>query len=112
MNSGGVPNFLHTEKWNLQHLYSESLKEDRSQVNAKILESLNLLQVICGDMSKQLESNLIDLFTSHEGLLLCYEEALTKNTENSDYYNLGAHFLWIGDRTRNLNEAHVEYFRG
>ena len=65
----------------------------------------------------------IDLFTSHEGLHLHYEEAMTYDKHRAnhlrhaagpkkDFYNLGAHFVWIGDRTRQLDHAHVEYFRG
>ncbi|MBI2374762.1 MAG: 3-deoxy-7-phosphoheptulonate synthase [Deltaproteobacteria bacterium] len=54
-----------------------------------------------------------DLFTSHEGLHLAYEEAFTlQSPRRTRYYNLGAHFVWIGDRTRQLDGAHVEYFRG
>jgi len=67
-----------------------------------------------------------DLFTSHEGLLLHYEEAMTRkypipnSTVSRDlgtpaperYYNTSAHFLWVGDRTRQLDGAHIEYFRG
>ena len=57
---------------------------------------------------------------SHEGLMLAYEEALTRDLAVPDsvephmtaHYNTGAHFLWIGDRTRQLSGAHVEYFRG
>jgi len=61
------------------------------------------------------------MYTSHEGLLLPYEEALTRPITNYGtvpgssrykYYNSGAHFLWIGDRTRQLDGAHVEYFAG
>ncbi len=52
-------------------------------------------------------------YTSHEGLLLPYEEAVTYQVPAyGRYYNLGAHFLWIGDRTRQLTGAHVEFFRG
>ncbi len=51
------------------------------------------------------------LFSSHEGLILDYEAALTKLVKDS-HYNLGAHFLWIGDRTRQIDGAHIEYFRG
>ena len=53
----------------------------------------------------------VELFCSHEGLLLDYEAALTEPV-GERWYNLGAHFLWIGDRTRQLDGAHVEYFRG
>jgi 3-deoxy-7-phosphoheptulonate synthase len=55
----------------------------------------------------------IDFFTSHEGLLLGYEEAMTRHVQHlGRYYNLGAHMLWIGDRTREIDGAHVEFFRG
>jgi len=67
-----------------------------------------------------------DLYTSHEGLILDYEEAMTRAYPIPDstisrelgtpvpkkYYNTSAHFLWVGDRTRQLNGAHIEYFRG
>ena len=53
----------------------------------------------------------MSLFVSHEGLGLGYEEAMTRSV-NGKYYNLGTEFLWIGDRTRQLDHAHVEYFRG
>jgi 3-deoxy-7-phosphoheptulonate synthase len=46
------------------------------------------------------------MYSSHEGLLLLYEEALTRATDRG-WYNLGAHFLWIGDRTRQLDGAHI-----
>ncbi len=53
-----------------------------------------------------------EVFTSHEGLLLPFEEAMTRQGPNGQYYNVGAHFLWIGDRTRQPDGAHIEYFRG
>merc|ERR1719444_309678 len=52
-----------------------------------------------------------DVFTSHEAMQLDLEEALTRKVGDK-YYNLSAHMVWIGDRTRQLNGAHVEYFRG
>lgn len=67
----------------------------------------------------------VDFYTSHEGLMLPYEEALTRafplppdappaqaHAPRTAHYNTSAHFLWIGDRTRQLHGAHVEYFRG
>jgi len=57
----------------------------------------------------------LGVFTSHEGLLLNYEEVMTRSVNRNGktkQYNLGAHFLWIGDRTRQFEGAHVEYFRG
>jgi 3-deoxy-7-phosphoheptulonate synthase len=62
------------------------------------------------DVINQTFSNI---YTCHEGLLLNYESSLTRqNSLNSKYYNLSAEMLWIGERTNNINEAHVEYFRG
>ena len=61
------------------------------------------------DLSPQLP----DLFFSHEALLLNYEQALSHySAQSQQYYNQGAHFLWLGNRTRHLGEAHIEYMRG
>ncbi|ADO68574.1 3-deoxy-7-phosphoheptulonate synthase class II [Stigmatella aurantiaca] len=54
----------------------------------------------------------INLFVSHEGLHLAYEESLTGQGEDNHPYNLSTHYLWLGERTRQLDGAHVEYFRG
>lgn len=74
------------------------------------MEGLRFLHVIEADNSPAFKS--ISLYTSHEGLLLNYEEAVTELVQGQGYYNLGAHYLWIGDRTRQPDGAHIEYFRG
>ena len=57
--------------------------------------------------------NRVDFFTSHEGLHLYYEQAQTRTVpRRPGWYNLSTHFPWIGDRTRALDGAHIEYFRG
>merc|ERR1711879_758551 len=61
--------------------------------------------------AKYRSSAPVDFFTAHEAMQLDLEEALTRPV-GDEYYNLSAHFLWIGDRTRQLDNAHVEYFRG
>lgn len=77
----------------------------------RILDAINFMESFGGVRGESLGS--VDFFISHEGLLLGYEEALTRfDSERENYYNLGAHFLWIGDRTRAIDGAHVEYFRG
>ena len=77
-----------------------------------IRESLSLLQDSFGvDLKLILPKE--DLFISHEGLLLDYESALTHPlAEEGGAFNTGAHLLWIGERTRALDGAHLEYFRG
>src|SRR4051794_41604651 len=55
----------------------------------------------------------VDVFTSHEGLLLDYEEGLTREDSlTGDWYDCSAHLLWVGERTRGLGDAHVEFFSG
>ena len=83
---------------------------------------LRFMHTIGADKSHKLDT--VDLFTSHEGLLLEYEQPLTRLLDNpshtlssttgvaKEYYNTSAHFLWIGDRTRQIDGAHVEFFRG
>ena len=74
-------------------------------------ESLDFLEALGGVQRDALER--IDFFTSHEALLLPYEEALTRWVpEAGAYYHLGAHTLWVGERTRQLDGAHLEYLRG
>ena len=73
------------------------------------------MKTIGADTSSSLGS--VDLYTSHEGMLLEYEQSLTRRFRDPKdgvrkWYNTSAHFLWIGDRTRQLDGAHVEYFRG
>ena len=68
----------------------------------------------CGIDSKNApQLHQTTVYTSHEALLLNYEEALTRRDSITDeWYDCSAHMLWIGDRTRELNGAHIEYFRG
>ena len=68
----------------------------------------------CGiDLAATPQLHEVDVWTSHEGLLLDYEEALTRRDSlTGDWYDCSAHMLWIGDRTRELDGAHVEFFSG
>jgi 3-deoxy-7-phosphoheptulonate synthase len=59
------------------------------------------------------EMHQVEFFTSHEGLLLGFEEAMTRvDSTSGDWYDTSAHLLWIGERTRQLDGAHIEYMRG
>jgi 3-deoxy-7-phosphoheptulonate synthase len=68
----------------------------------------------CGiDLASERRLHEVDVFTSHEGLLLDYEEGLTRRDSlTGDWYDCSAHLLWIGERTRQLDGAHVEFFSG
>jgi len=106
---GGVADLHHPRSWKLDYIQEDTTKKEYETIIEKITEGLDFLKVINADRMGSLKS--VEMFTSHEGMLLNYEEALTHQVKDR-YYNLGAHFLWIGDRTRELTGAHIEYFRG
>jgi len=110
---GGMADLNKVHQWNLDYMVNHPLGAKYEELATKISDSLKFMEA-CGINSNntpQLSETI--LFTSHEALLLNYEEALTrKDSLTGDYYDCSAHMLWIGDRTRDLNEAHIEYFRG
>lgn len=94
---------------------SDDVVSSMSRKNKGIVSNLlDNLQQHGEDSNSNKNSNLEDegdIFTAHEALILEYESALTRNYKGK-WYNTSAHFVWIGDRTRQLDHAHVEYFRG
>ena len=111
MIDGGFADLHHPYTWNLHTIEkTEKWKEYRDLVE-NVLDAIHFMESFGGINSEKL--GRIEFFTSHEGLHLDYEESLTRKDENSGkYYNSGTHMLWIGERTRDLNGAHIEYFRG
>ncbi len=109
--SGGFADLHHPYSWNLHSMEKTGEWQKYKNTVERILDAINFMESFGGLKSETLGKT--DFFTSHEGLHLGYEEALTrKDPETGRYYNLGAHMLWIGERTRSIDEAHVEYFRG
>ena len=110
---GGMADLNKVHNWNLNYMKDHSLGDKYEDLATKISESLKFMAA-CGINSTNTPTlRETTLFTSHEALLLNYEEALTrKDSLTGDYYDCSAHMLWIGDRTRGLDEAHIEYFRG
>jgi 3-deoxy-7-phosphoheptulonate synthase len=110
---GGMADLHKVHSWNLNYMKDHILGEKYEELASRISESLKFMES-CGLTSKntpQLAETV--LYTSHEALLLNYEEALTRRDSlTGDWYDCSAHMLWIGDRTRDLNDAHVEFFRG
>ena len=108
---GGFADLHHPEYWNLREFRSEKTRERYAQVVEAISGAVRFVEgmgLLGADVLTRVE-----FYTSHEGLHLAYEAAQTRTVPRRDgYYNLGAHMLWIGDRTRDLTGAHVEYFRG
>lgn len=106
---GGVADLQHPEHWNLAFVQEARARSQYEDLIARIHDTLDFMRATgVGDAESW---RRVELFTSHEGLLLAYEEAHTEAVGDR-YYNLGAHMLWIGDRTRQVDGAHLEYFRG
>ncbi|MCH9741261.1 MAG: 3-deoxy-7-phosphoheptulonate synthase class II [Epsilonproteobacteria bacterium] len=109
---GGLADLNKVHQWNLDFIKDNPLGQKYDELSKKIDRSMKFMAA-CGltsDMVPQLHQTT--LFTSHEALLLNYEEAMTRKDETGKWYDCSAHMLWIGDRTRDLTEAHIEYFRG
>ena len=110
---GGYGNLEKVNKWNEEFSHSLTSKKNTEELIAKINDHMHFMQA-CGVNSKTIpQLTTASFFTSHEALLLNYEEAFArKNKDNNKFYDLSAHMLWIGDRTRHPDEAHVEFMRG
>ncbi len=111
MIDGGFADLHHPERWELANIRKTERWAEYEETIDRILDSVYFMEAFTE--TKPDELGKIEFYTSHEGLLLGYESALTLNPPRTEkYYNLGAHMLWIGERTRQLDGAHIEYFRG
>ncbi|EGD74339.1 3-deoxy-7-phosphoheptulonate synthase [Salpingoeca rosetta] len=113
--SCGFADLHHPSAWDLSFVRNTDKQRNYREMTERICHALDFMQA-CGFRDDP-SMRQAQLFSSHEGLLLPFEEAMTTTVASeqggpSRHYNLGAHFLWIGDRTRQLDGAHVEYFRG
>jgi 3-deoxy-7-phosphoheptulonate synthase len=111
--TGGYANLHQVHKWNLDFVARSPWAERYAEVASRIGEALAFMEA-CGlspDTVPQLKGT--EFFTSHEALLLGYEEAMTRQDSlTGDWVDTSAHMLWIGDRTRFEGSAHVEFLRG
>ena len=110
---GGYADLHKVHQWNLGFV-ADSPFGDRYQDLANRLDETLDFMAACGITSETTpQIRETDFFTSHEALLLNYEQAMTRvDSTSGDWYDTSAHLLWIGERTRNLDEAHVEFMRG
>ncbi|CAK7204510.1 Aromatic/aminoadipate aminotransferase 1 [Sporothrix eucalyptigena] len=129
--ASGIADLHRPLDWGLGHVRDPALKAKYSEAVTFLTDMLRFMHTIGADKNDKLDT--VDLYTSHEALVLEYEEPLTRllpsnhslpsrNSRDSSgnamtnplpaYYDTSAHFLWIGDRTRQVDHAHVEFFRG
>ncbi|PKY00321.1 phospho-2-dehydro-3-deoxyheptonate aldolase [Aspergillus campestris IBT 28561] len=127
--SSGLADLHSPLDWGLGHIITPSIKEKYEQIVNRVKDALRFMNTVGIDTDRGFET--VEVFTSHEGLLLEYEQSLTRllknphsesarraahpptaTTTSQSYYATSSHFIWIGDRTRQLEGAHVEFFRG
>jgi 3-deoxy-7-phosphoheptulonate synthase len=111
--TGGFANLGSVHQWMLGFLKDSPQSRRYKELADRISEALNFMRACGLDLESHPELRATDFYTSHEALLLGYEQAMTRvDSTTGDWYATSGHFIWIGDRTRQLDHGHVEYFRG
>jgi 3-deoxy-7-phosphoheptulonate synthase len=111
--TGGFANLGSVHQWMLGFLKDSPQSRRYKELADRISEALNFMRACGLDLESHPELRATDFYTSHEALLLGYEQAFTRvDSTTGDWYATSGHMIWIGDRTRQLDHAHVEYFRG
>ena len=111
-SQGGFADLRQVHLWNLGFI-NEKTKGKYKEIEDKISDALSFMEA-CGinpDTNRRLRT--VNFYTSHEALLLPFEESMTRiDSTTGEYHDTSAHFVWIGDRTRQPDGAHVEFCRG
>jgi 3-deoxy-7-phosphoheptulonate synthase len=108
---GGFADLHHPEYWDLGWVGHSPLAAEYQRIVNGIGDAVRFMETLSGESVHNL--NRVDFYTSHEALLLHYEEALTREVPRQwGWFNLSTHFPWIGMRTADVDGAHVEYLRG
>jgi 3-deoxy-7-phosphoheptulonate synthase len=110
---GGFADLNKVHLWNQKFIASSSQGKKYKKIASSIDDALQFMKAIGISSDKHSSLRMAELYTSHEALLLGYEQALTrKDSISGDWYDCSAHFLWIGNRTRQIDGAHVEFLSG
>ncbi len=113
LSKGGFADLSRVHQWNQEFAASSGEGRRYEEMAAEIDRALTFMRACGIDLNGELALHEVDVFTSHEALLLGYEESLTREDSlTGDFYDTSAHMLWIGERTRQLDGAHVEFLRG
>ncbi len=109
---GGFGSLQRVQAWNQEFVANSPMGRSYDRLAKQISQAIGFMETI-GISSETPQINQTQLFTSHEALLLQYEEALTRQDHiTGNWYDCSAHMLWIGERTRQVDNAHVEFLRG
>ncbi|MEX2167505.1 MAG: 3-deoxy-7-phosphoheptulonate synthase class II, partial [Methyloceanibacter sp.] len=110
---GGYANLEHVHQWNLGFVKDSPAGHRYQELAEHIAETLRFMRAIGLDADNTPQLRTTSFYTSHEALLLGYEQAFTRvDSTSGDWYATSGHFLWAGDRTRQLDHAHIDYLRG
>jgi len=110
---GGFADLSQVHLWNQQFVASSEEGRRYEQIAGEIDRALRFMSACGIDLVSEESLHQVDFFTSHEALILGYEEALTRQDSLSgEFYDCSAHMVWVGERTRQLDGAHVEFLSG
>ena len=110
---GGYADLYNIHRWTLGFVNDSPQGARYRELSEKISEALTFMAAIGVTPETHPDLHRVEFFTSHEALLLGFEEAMTRvDSTSGEWYDTSAHLVWIGERTRQLDGAHVEYFRG
>ncbi|MDQ3896559.1 MAG: 3-deoxy-7-phosphoheptulonate synthase class II, partial [Actinomycetota bacterium] len=110
---GGFADLSQVHIWNQEFVASSAQGRRYERVAAEIDRALRFMAACGIDLGKEATLHQVDFWTSHEALILGYEEALTRRDSlTGNWYDCSAHTVWVGDRTRQLDGAHLEFVRG
>ena len=110
---GGLADLHQVNRWNMSFVESNPNRDRYQALADQLKETLDFMEVIGLTSETTPMIKETQLFTSHEALLLNYEQALTRKDHLTDkWYDCSAHMVWIGERTRQLDHAHIEFFKG
>ena len=110
---GGFANLRKVNSWNMGFVKSSKEGKQYEKIANQITDHLDFMDAVGVNTEQVIDLNTVEFYTSHEGLHLPYEEALTRvDSLSNKVYCTSAHFIWIGDRTRFVDSAHVEFCRG
>jgi 3-deoxy-7-phosphoheptulonate synthase len=110
---GGFADLKRVHMWNQEFVASSAEGRRYERLASEIEGALRFMAALGIDLAEAQTLHQVDVWTSHEGLILDYEEALTRrDSTTGDWYDCSAHMLWIGERTRQLDGAHIAFFAG
>ncbi len=111
--NAGYTNIKNANNWDIDFIKSTSQGKKYKEIIDKLLKAISFIDTVDNSIYPNVKLELYEFYTSHEGLLLDYEQALSRyDCNEKKYYDFSGHMIWVGDRTRRLDSAHIEFVSG